>query len=46
MEKELSGENPPVETDFFQAYEQEKSKLEKLMQEWEILQTEIEDIQI
>ncbi len=46
MEKELSGENPPVETNFFQAYEQEKSKLEKMMQEWEILQTEIEDIQI
>jgi ATP-binding cassette subfamily F protein 3 len=46
MEKQLSGTEPPVDNSFFQQYDQAKSQMEKLLEEWENIQLEIENIQL
>ena len=44
MEQQLSSENPPVETEFFDNYTAAKTRLEELMNQWESLQLEMEEL--
>ena len=45
MEEILASGTPPTETSFFENYNQTKINLEKLMEKWEEIQSEIEDLQ-
>ncbi len=45
METQLAAPEPPAETSFFEDYNQIKENLEQLMSHWEILQTELDDLE-
>ncbi len=44
METILTSSNPPSDPDFFADYETAKNKLAEWMNEWEVLQTELEEL--
>ncbi len=45
MESRLSSDNPPMDSKFFEKYNESKNQLDQLMNEWENIHLEIEELE-